>query len=100
MERKNVIIFPLLSLNSNSFHPLSLPLTSSLFTVSLSPALNLLLSLSLWEGGVVVCREDSYNISHTLYKNATPGFKLKFGDAVENLPVNLDVKPGTVGGAD
>ena len=72
----------------------------TILAVIFSLSWSLLLSLSLWEGGVVVRREDSDNISHTLYKNATPGFKLKFGDAVENLPVNLDVKPGTVGGAD
>ena len=54
---------------------------------------------TFWEEGVVAGGGDSEKL-HTLYKNATPGFKLKFGDAVENLPVNLDVKPGTVGGAD
>ena len=48
----------------------------------------------------MVKREDSDNISHTLYKNVTPGSELKFGDAVENLPGNLDVKPCTDRGAD
>jgi hypothetical protein len=49
---------------------------------------------------VVTSIEYSHNISHTLYENANPGSELKFGDAVENLPGYLDVKPGTDGGAD
>ena len=37
---------------------------------------------------------DSDNILHTLYKNDTPGFELKFGNAAKKFPGNLDVKPG------
>ena len=41
---------------------------------------------------------DSVKISHILFKNATHGSELKFGNAADKLHGNLDIKPGTDGG--